>query len=251
MIRVADTWRSASWDEAISFAAEALESIVARHGPDSVGVLGSARATNEDNYLAQKFARTVLNTNNVDCCARVCHAPTAAAMKMMLGAGAATNSFDDIEQAHTILICGANPTENHPVVGARIKQAALKGARLIVIDPRKIELAQYATVHLQLRPGTNIPLLNAIAFAIVEEGLCDEEFLKERISEVQEFQYFIREWCPEKAALLCGVEGRQGKACHVYSWPRSHGTHTGNRRSHVPCESRIVDWKYRKAGHRH
>ncbi len=99
--------------------------IVADHGPDSVGILGSARATNEENYLAQKFARVVIGTNNVDCCARVCHAPTAAGMKLMLGTGAATNSFDDIELARTIFICGANPTENHPIVGARIKQAAL------------------------------------------------------------------------------------------------------------------------------
>ena len=113
-----------------------------------MGVLGSARATNEDNYLAQKFARVVLGTNNVDCCARVCHAPSAAAMKAMLGTGAATNSFDDIEQARAFLLCGTNATENHPIVGARIKQAVLRGAKLIVIDPRKIELARYADIHL-------------------------------------------------------------------------------------------------------
>ena len=218
MIRVAGAWQSASWDGAISFTAEALDRIAARHGPGSVGVLGSARATNEENYLAQKFARTVLETNNVDCCARVCHAPTAAAMKLMLGAGASTNSFDDIEQARTILICGANPTENHPVVGARIKQATLEGTRLIVIDPRKIELTHYAALHLQLHPGTNIPLLNAIACAIVEEGLCDEEFLKERVCEFQEFRNYIRDWSPEKAALLCGVEPRQiREAAHIYA----------------------------------
>ncbi len=113
--------------------------------------------TNEDNYLAQKFARLVVGTNNVDCCARVCHAPSAVALKQMLGTGAATNSFDDIERARTILVCGANPTESHPIVGARIKQAALAGARLIVIDPRRIELAEYADIHLQLRPGTQRP----------------------------------------------------------------------------------------------
>ena len=140
------------------------------YGPDSVGVLGSARATNEENYLAQKFARVVLGTNNVDCCARVCHAPSAAALKAMLGAGASTNSFDDIERARTILVCGANATENHPIVGARIKQAALAGAHLIVIDPRRIELAEYAECHLAPRPGTNIPLLNAMAHTIVKEG---------------------------------------------------------------------------------
>src|SRR5205085_6699083 len=129
-------WKVVTWPEAIAFAAENLERIVGRYGPDSVGVLGSARGTNEENYLAQKFARVVLGTNNVDCCARVCHAPTAAAMNATLGTGAATNSFDDIERANTILVCGANATENHPIIGARIKQAKLRGAHLIVIDPR-------------------------------------------------------------------------------------------------------------------
>jgi formate dehydrogenase major subunit len=137
---------------------------------------------------------------------------------MMLGAGASTNSFDDIEKARTILICGANPTENHPIVGARIKQVALKGTQLIVIDPRKIELAQYAKLHLRLRPGTNIPLLNSIACAIVEEGLCDKEFLNKRVSEFQEFQQFIHNWTPEKAATLCGVEESQiREAARIYA----------------------------------
>lgn len=218
MIREGEVWKTASWDTAISFAAESLQRILARHGSDSVGVLGSARTTNEENYLAQKFARTILGTNNVDCCARVCHAPTAAAMKLMLGAGASTNSFDDIEQARTILICGANPTENHPVIGARIKQASLAGTRLVIIDPRKIELTNYAALHLQLRPGTNVALLNAIACVIVEDGLCDEEFMKERVSEFQEFRRFIRQWSPEKAALTCGVQAHQiREAAYIYA----------------------------------
>src|SRR5207344_745777 len=104
-----------------------------------MGILASARETNEENYLAQKFARVALGTNNVDCCARVCHAPSAAALKEMLGTGAATNSFADIERARTILVCGSNTTACHPIVGARIKQAALRGAKLIVIDARRIE----------------------------------------------------------------------------------------------------------------
>ncbi len=200
MIRENGEWRSVSWDEAISFTAERLRQIVAERGPDSVGVLGSARATNEENYLAQKFARVALGTNNVDCCARVCHGPTAAAMKMTLGTGAATNSYDDIERARVILLCGANATENHPIVGARIKQAALHGAKLIVIDPRNIELAQYADIHLSLRPGTNVPLLNAMACAILEEGLCDETFLADRVSDVEEFREFTQQFTPEKVA---------------------------------------------------
>src|SRR5207248_6741918 len=154
MIREEGEWKKVSWSEAIAFTAQNLQRIVQRYGPDSVGVLGSARGTNEENYLAQKFARIVLGTNNVDCCARVCHAPTAAAMKAMLGTGAATNSFDDIERARGFLLCGTNATENHPIVGARIKQAVLRGAKLIVIDPREIELARYSDIHLPLKPGT-------------------------------------------------------------------------------------------------
>jgi len=139
-------------------------------------------------------------------------------MKLMLGAGAATNSFDDIDSASTILVCGANPTENHPIVGARIKEAALRGTRLIVLDPRKIELTRYATLHLQLRPGTNVPLLNAMACTIVEEGLYDEGFLKERVASFEEFRRFVQSWSPERAAPVCGVEAQQiREAARIYA----------------------------------
>lgn len=208
MIRESGEWKKVSWDEAIKFTADKLKEIVRRDGADSIGVLGSARATNEENYLAQKFARVVLGTNNVDCCARVCHAPTAAAMKMTLGTGAATNSFDDVERAQTILVIGCNPTENHPIVGARIKQAVRRGAQLIVIDPRRIELSEYADYHLQLKPGTNVPLLNAMACTVIEEGLFDAEFVSNRIAEWNEYSEFIKQFSPEKIAGLCGVEAR-------------------------------------------
>jgi formate dehydrogenase major subunit len=206
MIRKGDKWQQATWEDAISFTAESLRRISETHGPDSIAVLGSARGTNEESYLAQKFARVVIGTNNVDCCARVCHTPTAAAMKLMLGTGAATNSYDDIEKAQTILLCGANATENHPIIGARIKQAALKGANLIVIDPRQIELTQYATIHLQPRPGTNILLLNAMACTIVEEQLFDTQFTTERVAEWDEFCDFIKQFSPEKVEADCGVK---------------------------------------------
>ena len=218
MIRKEGKWQQVSWEEAISFTANSLRHIIEQHGADSIGVLGSARATNEENYLTQKFARVVLGTNNVDCCARVCHAPSAAAMKLMLGTGAATNSFADIERARTILVCGSNATENHPIVGARIKQAALAGAQLIVIDPRRTELAQFADFHLQLRPGTNVPLLNAMAAVIVEEQLGNESFLNERVSEWQEFQDFIQQWKPEQVEAICGVEAELiRKAARAYA----------------------------------
>ena len=218
MIREQGAWRTVSWDEAVRFVATRLREVLERHGSESVGVLGSARATNEENYVAQKFSRLVLGTNNVDCCARVCHAPSATGMKWMLGTGAATNSFDDIEKARMLMVCGANPTENHPIVGARIKEAALRGAFLIVIDPRRIELARYAAVHLPLRPGTNVPLLHAMACVIVEEYLYDEAFVQERVAEWEEFREFIRTWTPERAADLCGVdEARIREAARLYA----------------------------------
>ena len=206
MIRRGDAWKKISWDDAIEFVAERLQRIVGEHGPGAVGILGSARATNEENYVAQKFARVVIGTNNVDCCARVCHAPTAAGMKLTLGTGAATNSFDDIEQARTILLCGANPTENHPIVGDRIRQAVRRGAELIVIDPLRIELAQCATIYLPLRPGTNIPLLNAMAHVIVEEKLYDPSVVPAHVDDLDAFQRLIGGWTPERAAAICGVE---------------------------------------------
>ena len=125
---------------------------------------------------------------------------------MVLGTGAATNSLDDIERARTILLCGTNTTENHPIVGARIKEQVLRGANLVVIDPRRIELCRYAQVHLALRPGTNIALLNALAHVIIEEQLFDQRFVQERVSELDEFREFIAAWPPERAAAICGVD---------------------------------------------
>jgi formate dehydrogenase major subunit len=212
-------WQDATWPEAIAAAAKGLRSVIERYGPDAVGVLGSARATNEENYLVQKFARVAVGTNNVDCCARVCHAPSASALKSMLGTGAATNSFDDIDLAGTILVAGANPTENHPVVGARIRQAARRGARLIVIDPRRTELAREArAVHLAPRPGTNVPLLNAMAQVLVTGGLCDERFLADRVAGTAEFRRFIAEWTPDRASAICGVPAEDiRRAARLYA----------------------------------
>lgn len=205
MLREGDDWRDVSWDEALDHVAEKLTAILSRDGADAIGVLGSARATNEENYLAQKFTRVVLGTNNVDCCARVCHTPSAKALKTMLGTGAATNCFDDIERTSAFMICGANPTENHPVVGARIKQAVRKGARLIVVDPRRIELADYADLWLPVRPGHNVELFNAMAFTIIEEGLANRAFMNARVDGFEAFCTLIADYAPEKVAASCGV----------------------------------------------
>lgn len=219
MIRQNGKWQVVDWEDAFDYAAEKIKKIIENYGADSTAVLGSARATNEENYLAQKFARICLETNNVDNCARVCHTPSAAALKIMLGAGAATNSFNDIEYAKTIMVCGANPTENHPILGSRIKQAVLQNkTKLIVIDPRRIELAEYADIHLQLRSGTNIALLNSIAYSIIEENLIDEVFIKNRVSDFEKFKKFIRDFSPEKIAKICGVEaGLIRYAARIYA----------------------------------
>jgi formate dehydrogenase major subunit len=190
----------ASWEEAISLVASEL---MRRRG--FVAGLSSSRCTNEENYLFQKWMRAGLGTNNVDCCARVCHAPSAAGMRESLGMGAATNSFSDLEESDLILVVGANPTEAHPIVGARIKQAALRGTTLIVIDPRCTELAALADLHLQVRPGANVPLLNSLACAIVEAGLVNQTFIEEHAEGWSDYERFIRQQTPESLASLSGV----------------------------------------------
>jgi formate dehydrogenase major subunit len=206
LVRRAGELVAVSWEEALAHVARELHRIIDRHGADAVGVLGSARATNEENYLAQKLARVALGTNNVDSCARVCHAPTAAAMGAILGAGAATGSFVDIEHARTIVMVGTNSTENHPIVGARIKQATRRGAKLVVVDPRAIELVGYADLHLAVRPGTNVPLLNALAHVVLAEGLVDEDFVAQRIDGLAEFGESVARFAPEAVAAQCGVD---------------------------------------------
>ena len=205
--RRAAPWVPTSWTGMVRWLARRVEGIRNRWGGGRIGILGSARGTNEEAYVTQKFARLVLGTHNVDCCARVCHAPSAAALGSMLGTGAATHSFDHIETARAFLVCGANPTENHPVVGARILQAVRRGAPLVVIDPRQTELAAAATVHLRPRPGTDVALLNAMAHVILEEGLVDPA-----VEGLAEFGPFIAGYRPETASRWCGVEAGQIRA---------------------------------------
>ncbi|MDX2169452.1 MAG: formate dehydrogenase subunit alpha [Deltaproteobacteria bacterium] len=206
LLRTAAGWQAVAWADAVAFIAERLRGIVARHGPDAVAVLGSARATNEENYVAQKFARVALGTNNVDCCARVCHAPSAQALTDVLGTGAATSAFDDIELARTILVCGANPTDAHPVIGARIRQQARRGANLIVVDPRRIELAREpGALHLAAKPGMDVPVLNALACAIVEQGLADMAFLAAHVDGWPAFRAHVAAFRPEDVGPAAGV----------------------------------------------
>jgi formate dehydrogenase major subunit len=188
LIRREGKFEETTWDEAYDHIAGRLKEIRARDGANAIAGISSARCTNEENYLMQKFIRAVVGTNNIDCCARVCHAPTAFGMQQSFGTGAATNSVDDLERTDLIVLVGANPTEAHPVTGARIKQRVMKGVPMIVIDPRRIELVPYADYHLQLRPGTNVALLNMFAYFIFEAGLVDDTFVRERCEGFEEFK---------------------------------------------------------------
>jgi formate dehydrogenase major subunit len=196
----------ATWEEAYSYIAGKFREIVANHGPDSLAGISSARCTNEENYLMQKFFRIVIGTNNIDGCARVCHAPTAMGMQWGFGTGAATNSISDLYNTKCILIVGANPTSAHPVTGARIKSVVQQGVPLIVIDPLKIELARYAKYHLQNRPGTNVAILNMFARYILDEGLVDRKFIEKRTEGWDEFEEAIRRTDPVKLEKICDVD---------------------------------------------
>jgi formate dehydrogenase major subunit len=192
LIRTNGRFKEATWEEAYAHIAENLQRIKDEFGGDAVAGISSARCTNEENFLMQKFIRTVFGTNNIDACARVCHSPTAWGMQRAFGTGAATNSIADIEFTNCIMVIGANPTEGHPVTGSKIKQRVMKGAPLIVIDPREIELTPYATHHLQLRPGTNVALLGMFARYILDEGLIDRAFIDSRCENWEEFEAGLR-----------------------------------------------------------
>ncbi len=193
------------WDEAIAFAARRLDEIHLAHGADSLAVLTSSRSTNEAAYLLQKLFRSRFRTNNVDCCARVCHASTAHALGLATGTGASSACYDDIELARLIVVIGANPTEAHPVIGARILQAVRRGARLVVFDPRRTDLAAIADVFVQLRPGTNVPLLNALAQILISRGRIDRAYLAERTRGFAELVEQVQRTRVADAAALCAV----------------------------------------------
>jgi formate dehydrogenase major subunit len=182
--RNTDRWREAGWDEAIAFAAARLRAIQAEHGRDAIGGITSSRCTNEETYLVQKLVRAAFGNNNVDTCARVCHSPTGYGLKQTLGESAGTQEFRSVEKADVVMVIGANPTEGHPVFASRLKRRLRQGARLIVIDPRRIDLVDSphvkAEFHLQLKPGTNVAVMNSLAHVIVTEGLLDEAFVAAR-----------------------------------------------------------------------
>jgi len=206
MIKRNGTFEKVTWDEAYDFIADNLKRIKATNGPDAIAGISSARTPNEENYLMQKFIRAVIGTNNIDCCARVCHSPTALGMQRTFGTGAATNSIADLELTDCILVIGANPTDAHPVTGAKIKQKFMKGVTSIVVDPRKVELAKYATYHLQLRPGTNVALLNMMLYFIIAEELEDKAFIESRCEGYEEMKSEILKLDIDELEKITGVD---------------------------------------------
>ncbi|MEV0593322.1 formate dehydrogenase subunit alpha [Nonomuraea cavernae] len=194
-----------SWDEALAHIARGLRAAVTEAGPDAVAAITSARATNEENYLIQKFMRVVIGTNNVDNCSRLCHSPSAAGLTAAFGLSGGTDAFEDVERADCLLVVGANPIEAHPVVGARLLQRVLHGTRLVVIDPRAVGLAGYADVHLRPRPGTNVALFNGLAHVLLTHGLVDEEFLRQRASGLPEATAVLAGYPPDRVASITGV----------------------------------------------
>ncbi|MFO0733099.1 MAG: molybdopterin-dependent oxidoreductase, partial [Nitrospiraceae bacterium] len=205
LLRQGNRWLELSWDAALDRLALEWRRILDQHGPNALAAISSSRGTNEENYLFGKFMRCVIGTNHIDNCARVCHSATVTGMMETLGASAATNSIQDIDDAALIMVVGANPTESHPVVGARIKQAARRGVPLIVIDPRRTELARLADLHLQLKPGTNVAMLNGLGHVIARDGLLDRSFIGQRTQGVEDWLKTVEECTPEKTAAITGV----------------------------------------------
>ncbi len=193
------------WETAIEIVADKLAGIIREHGGDAVAGLSSARCTNEENYLFQKFMRAGIGTNNVDHCARLCHASTVTGLGMAFGSGAMTNSINEIRDADCILITGSNTAESHPVISYEVVRAVNKGASLIVIDPRRTPMVEHATLWLQPTPGTDIYIFLAMAHVIVREGWADQAFIDARTEGYDEFAAVLPEYTPEVAALQSGV----------------------------------------------
>jgi formate dehydrogenase alpha subunit len=205
LLREGDAFRPISWDEAIAQAADKLRETAQKYGPDAVGGLSSARCTNEENYLFQRLIRAAFGTNNVDHCARLCHAPTTVAMVQTLGSGAMTNSISDLAGADFILVIGSNAAESHPVLMREIYRAIDRGAHLTVVDPRRTAVAENAAEHFRIRPGTDIPFINGMMRHLVDTKLYDEAFVRERTEGFPEFLEYLKAWTVEGAAEETGI----------------------------------------------
>jgi len=212
-------FEKATWEEAIKFVAERLKSIRSGFGADSIAGLSSAKCTNEENYVFQKFVRACIGTNNVDHCARLCHASTVAGLARAFGSGAMTNSIDEIKNAACIFVIGSNTTEAHPVIGLYVKEAVMKnGAELIVADPRKIDLVRFAKLHIAQKPGTDVALINAMMNVIINEELYDKDFISERTEDFEKLESVLKDITAERAQAITTIPAEKIRtAARIYA----------------------------------
>jgi formate dehydrogenase alpha subunit len=242
--RVQEIFREASWDEALELAAKRLLELKQGYGSDSIATLSSAKCTNEDNYVMQKFARAVIGTNNVDHCARLCHASTVVGGIAAFGQGAMSNSYSDFEKTDLFFIIGSNTTECHPIIGSLIKRRVKFGdAKLIVADPRSIELGEHAAVRLPHKPGTDVALINGLMHVIIRDGLEEKKFIQERTEGFEELRQLVKKYTPEEVEAITGVPkadieaaarlfGEARSACILYGMGiTQHTTGTDNVKS--------------------
>ena len=207
-----------SWEEAISYIADKIKTIKAESGPDALAGLSSARCSNEDNYVFQKMMRAAIGTNNVDHCARLCHASTVAGLAITLGSGAMTNSIAEAADQDVVFVTGSNTTETHPVIGSLIRQAKKKGAKIIVAEPRRIPLCREADVFLQIKPGTNVALFNGMMNVIISEGLQDQKYIDERTEGYEALKEVVKDYTPEVVAEICQIDVEElKKAARLYA----------------------------------
>ena len=206
------TFREASWDEALDRAAEGLRRIREQAGPDALASLGTAKGSNEEAYLLQKLVRIAFGTNNLDHCARLCHSSSVAAMLEMLGSAAGSNPVSDVQFSDVIVVAGSNTTQNHPVSATFLKNAVERGVRLIVLDPRRPDLARFATHFLQFRPGTDAAVLNAMMHVVIAEGLTDEAFIADRTEGIEALRDQVADYTPEVVERICGVAAGEIRA---------------------------------------
>ena len=212
-------FEKATWEEAIKYIGERLKQIRSEFGADSIAGLSSAKCTNEDNYVFQKFIRACIGTNNVDHCARLCHASTVAGLARAFGSGAMTNSIDELKNAGCIFVIGSNTTEAHPVIGLYIKEAVMKnGAELIVADPRKIDLTRFAKLHVGQKPGTDVALINAMMNVIIDEELYDKDFINERTEDFEKLKPVLKDITVEKAEAITTIPAEKIRtAARIYA----------------------------------
>ena len=224
-----DGFREATWDEALDLAAEKLAEIVRAHGGDAIGTFCSAKATNEDNYIFQKFVRAVLGTNNVDHCARLCHASSVAGLSYTIGSAAMSNSVEEMRDLDVFIVTGSNTTETHPVISTFLREAVVKnGARLIVVDPRGTEMTRFATLWLRQKPGTDVAVFTAMAHVIVQEGLYNTAFIEARTEGFVEFAQSLKPFTPEWAEEISGVPAQQiREAARMYATAKTAAIYWG------------------------